>query len=702
MKSSLEALDWDRLCQRLAAYAESGLGRDVIAHLAPFRDRDGAVEAAQAVVEASALCGTPAQPSWKELQDLAPLFHASRQRATGLDARELALALRSLKCGEAIRLRLSGRADAPRLTARARTLADLSAIVQRLEKTVDAAGELLDDALPELAETRRKIRESDRRVRELALDVGARAEWRSVLRDGPPVLRDGRYMLAVKAESRGRIAGILHDRSASGETVFIEPSELVEPQNGLADLRARERRLVDRILLERTRELLRHEAAIHETQRGLASLDAVFARARYGRAVGAIVAIPEADGPLRLERALHPLLLAEGASVRDATGVVPFDLVLGDAFDVLVISGPNTGGKTATLKAVGLLAVMALCAVPLPAQAARVPWFDGVHADIGDAQDLAQSLSTFSGHLRRIAELLRVATSRSLVLLDELGTGTEPKEGEALGRALLLALQERSARVVATTHLSGLKDLGFTLPRFENASLEFDAESLRPLFRLTLGLPGESNALKIARRHGIPPAILEAAEGFLHGGRGSEAGVATEQASRARRAALDHLEGAEQERRKAEAMRSDLERRVAELEAKAKRLEREKEGEIARVLEATRARGQQLLAELGTLPAALQPRLEAILRFLAELPAASRLLERRAAYLASRKKGDTVFLPKYRESVVVRRVDKERQRITVLYRGLPLEAGFEEVQLPDGFHDEAEDRPSIVGDDERS
>src|SRR5262249_30182837 len=192
----------------------------------------------------------------------------------------------------------------------------------------------------------------------------------------------------------------LHDRSASGETVFIEPSELVEPQNGLADLRARERRLVDRILLERTRELLRHEAALHETQRGLASLDAIFARARYGKAIGAIVAAPEADGPLRLERALHPLLLPEGAGVRDATGVVPFDLALGERFDVLVISGPNTGGKTATLKAVGLLALMAQSAVPLPAQAARVPGFGGGHAAIGDAQDLAQSPSTLPRHTR--------------------------------------------------------------------------------------------------------------------------------------------------------------------------------------------------------------------------------------------------------------------------------------------------------------
>jgi DNA mismatch repair protein MutS2 len=685
MKSSLEAIDWDRLCRNLALHAESGLGRELVAHLVPFRDREGALEAAQAVGEAMALCGTPAQPSFRELDDVTSLLASAHQRAVGLDAKELARVLKSVKCGEHVRLRLSGRADSPALQARGRAVPELKALVELLERTVDLQGQLLDEALPELGEVRRAIRVSERRVRELALDLAARADWRSVLRDGPPVLRDGRFMLAVKAEARSRVSGILHDRSASGESVFIEPDELVEPQNRHADLQAKERRLVDRILLERTRELLRHEAAIHEAQRLLASLDALFARARYGRQVGGTVVAVDADGPLLIERAHHPLLLEAGATVAAAGRVVPFDLVLGDAFDVLVISGPNTGGKTATLKAVGLLVAMALAAIPLPVAKARVPWFDAVHADIGDAQDIAQSLSTFSGHLRRIAEVLRVATRKSLVLLDELGTGTEPKEGEALGRALLLELKERGARVVATTHLSGLKDLGFSVPRCENASLEFDAETLQPLFRLTLGLPGESNALKIARRHGIPPPIVEAAEGFLHGGRGSEAGRAAEQASRARRAALDHLEGAEQERKRAEAMRVELERRIGELEAKANLLESEKEREIARVLERTRARGQELLAGLGTLPASLKPRIEAIERFLAELPASSRLLERRAAFLASRKRGDTVYLRKYREHCLVRKVDREHQKLTVLYRKMEVEIAFDEVQVPEDF-----------------
>jgi len=690
VRSSLEALDWERACALLAAHAESGLGRELARRLRPFESREALHEAIEAVREAARMAEAPGcAPSFAGIEDLAALLEQARHRGAGLDGRELARVLRGVKSGESVRLRLAARAEAPRLRARAGALPDLGALVRTLESAVDPGGAVLDEALPELARTRRDVAELQRRVRALALDVAARPDWRPLLRDGPPVVRDGRFMLAVKADARGRVPGILHDRSASGESVFVEPEELVEPQNRLADQMARERRLVDRVLIECTRALLRHDAAVLEAQRQLAGLDALFARARYGRAAGAVTLDVADGGPLVLCRAYHPLLLHDAMAAGGAAGrerVVPFDLELGGRFDALVISGPNTGGKTATLKAVGLLVALALAAVPLPVAAgSRVPWFDEVHADIGDAQDLANSLSTFSGHLRRISDVLARATPRSLVLLDELGTGTEPKEGEALGRALLLALVERGCRVVATTHLGALKDLGFEIPRVENASLEFDGETLQPLFRLTLGLPGESNALKIARRLGLPPAIVERAEALLTGGRGSEIGIAREQAARARRAAVKHLESAEAERLGAEAQRAELARRELALEERARRLELEKEQEIARVLTRAQAQGRELLDQLPTAPATLRPGIDALRRFLEALPERSSLAERRLAYARSRRKGDPVFLPRYREPCIVRKVDASKQTVTVLYRGLPVEVPFDDLQLPDDF-----------------
>ena len=680
MKSALEALDWPRFTQQLALSGESVLGQRLLRNLQPFATFDALTEAREAVAEAQLLVGTPASPSFRAIDDLTPLLEAARSRAVGLDGKELARALTSLKAGEFVRQRLSGRRDTPRLKTRALALANLSALVASLETTIDAAGSVLDSASPELALVRRERGEQERRVRDLALAIGVRSDWRTLLREGPPVLRDGRFMLAVKADARGHVRGILHDRSASGETVFVEPDELIEPQNRLADLRAKEGRLIDRLLLERTRELLRLEAAVHETQRQLASLDALFARARFGIERGAELIAVASDGALVLTRARQPLLWLD----RPADSIVPFDLELGGVFDALVISGPNTGGKTATLKAVGLIVALAHAAVPVPvAFESRIPWFDQVHADVGDEQDLAQNLSTFSGHLRRIAELLGRATKQSLVLLDELGTGTEPKEGEALGRALLLALLERGTRVIATTHLSGLKDLGFEVPRVQNASLEFDGDTLAPTYRLTMGLPGESNALKIARRYGIPAPIVARAEEFLHGVRGSAASRSMEEAARARRAALDHLDAAETRRREAETKQAAIVARAAELEAKARLFESEKEREIDAQLRAAQVRGNAALLELGTLPAAFAPKLAALERFLAELPQRTSLAEKRTAFLGSRKKGDTLFLPRYREHCVVRKVDAAKRLVVVLYRNLPVEVSFDEVQCPD-------------------
>jgi DNA mismatch repair protein MutS2 len=682
MKSSLDALDWERARALLAAAAESPLGQRLLRSLVPFRSAEALAEAADTVAEADGLLRLQAAPSFARIDDLSPRLETARQRAAGLDGRELAQVLASVKAGEFVRRRLAGRTGSPRLTARARAIPDLEALVAQLERTVDALGAVLDDAAPELAEIRREIVPVERRVRELALDLAGRPEWRPHLRDGPPVARDGRFMLAVKAEARGRIAGVLHDRSASGETVFIEPEALLEPQNRLAELRARERRWVDRILLERTRDLLRQEAPLHESQRQLASLDALFARARFGRTMGGTIVPPAADGVLVLRRAFHPLLLhSAGAAGREA--IVPFDLELGRNFDVLVISGPNTGGKTATLKAVGILVALALAAVPIPVDAgSAVPWFDEVHADIGDEQDLASNLSTFSGHLRRIADVLARVTPRSLVLLDELGTGTEPKEGEALGRALLLALLARGAKIVATTHLSGLKDLGFEVPRIENGSLEFDGDTLQPLFRLTLGLPGESNALKIARRHGIPAAIVEQADAWIHGSRGGEAARAREQAMKARTAALHHLEMAETSRRDAELVREKLRLEEASLAERATRLESERDLEVASALNAARDSGRELLAAIGSLPASVAARLEPLREWMEKLPNRAALSERRRSYLAGLRKGDAVFLPRYREHCVIRKIDLARETLTVLYRALPVELSWDEIALP--------------------
>jgi DNA mismatch repair protein MutS2 len=281
--------------------------------------------------------------------------------------------------------------------------------------------------------------------------------------------------------------------------------------------------------------------------------------------------------------------------------------------------------------------------------------------------------------------MLERISPRSLVLLDELGSGTDPVEGEALGRALLLHLVARGCTVVATTHLSGLKELGFELAAVENASLEFDPQTLRPLFRLTLGLPGESNALLIARRHGLPAEVVKAAEDFLHRDDQKEERKVREQVAQSRRKALEHLEQAEKTSREVAEQRQVLDEQGRHLRTWAEGLEGQKEQEIDRVLRRVREQGLQLLSSLGTVPGTLAAKVDQLRSFLDGLQSHSSLGERRLAYILSRKKHDSVYLPRYRESCRVRRVDRAKGVVTVLYRSMSLEVPFSEVACPDEF-----------------
>ena len=694
MKTSLELLEWERFCALLSEYAECALGRDLIHRLKPYRSRQDLDETFHSVEEGASFHLDHQEPLLGGASDLSPLFKAIRDRGIGLDGKELFQFAATLASAERLRDHFIHDAGRPVLRAQVQRLPALRPLERRISQSIDSSGQVQDGADPVLFSLRDRIGRKEHEVRWIAQRIAQRSEWQSILRTSVPVLRDGRFMLSVRAESRGQIPGVFHDRSASGASVFVEPAELVEPQNELADLRADERKKVAQILLDLSREVLRCEGEIHESLRILARLDAVFARVRYMKDSSSRLLPIAADGVLSLHRAFHPLLLARDRDRQGtATGlgrarerVVPFDLCLGERFDALVITGPNTGGKTATLKAVGLISLMALAAVPCPVDGGgQVPFYDEVLADIGDEQDLQQNLSTFSGHLRHIVDVLQKATRKSLVLLDELGSGTDPKEGEALGDALLRELLERGSRVIATTHLSGLKDLGFEHPRVENASLEFDPASLRPLYRLTMGLPGESNALLIARRLGIPGPVVERAALRLAAAAGAEAAKISEQVLRSRAAVQRHLDRAEEEQRLLSQKSEDLERRSRELEERTRLLEKQMEAETERALRQAQNEGERLIREIGTLPGPIEQRLEPLKKFLQSLPARSLLAQRRTAFVLSRKKDDVVYLPRYRESCRVRKVDRARQILTVLYRSLPMAVAFDEVLCPEDF-----------------
>ena len=366
--------------------------------------------------------------------------------------------------------------------------------------------EIADAASPELAEIRRHKRAAAAKGRQILQRIISSPSYRNVLQDALITQRGGRFVVPVKAECRGELPGLVHDTSSSGATIFVEPMGVVQANNELKELEAKEEKEIDRILYALSGEAASFSRDILWDYDILVHLDLIFARGELSYRMNAMRPELKKDGSVYLRHARHPLL--------DPAKAVPIDIELGRSFDTLVITGPNTGGKTVTLKTIGLLCLMAQCGLHIPAaEGSCVPIFDKVLADIGDEQSIEQSLSTFSAHMVNIVNVLKECGDGSLLLFDELGAGTDPVEGAALAVSILEDARARGCIIAATTHYAELKVYATNTPGVMNASCEFDVDTLRPTYRLLLGIPGKSNAFAISRRLGLPEEIIEDAKG---------------------------------------------------------------------------------------------------------------------------------------------------------------------------------------------
>ena len=390
----------------------------------------------------------------------------------------------------------------------AEELAPFPTIENEIFRCIQNEEELNDDASPQLRQARRQVRQATERVRARLQEMITSPQTRTMLQDHLITMRNGRYVVPVRAEYASAIKGLVHDRSASGSTVFIEPLSVLEANNELRELQALERREVERILRMLGGMLGSERERIGYSLRALTELDVCFAKAGWGRAHRAVQPDLSEDDTLCIEGARHPLIAPEQ--------VVPIDLHCGGETRALIITGPNTGGKTVTLKTAGLFAMLAQSGVFLPCAKAQVPCYRTIFADIGDEQSIEQSLSTFSSHMVNIVEILKKAGNQSLVLVDELGVGTDPVEGAALAIAILQQLVESGASVIATTHYSELKSFAMTAKGFVNAGMEFDLQSLKPTFRLMIGYAGSSNAFEISRRLGIDDDVIARARSLVN------------------------------------------------------------------------------------------------------------------------------------------------------------------------------------------
>jgi DNA mismatch repair protein MutS2 len=396
----------------------------------------------------------------------------------------------------------------PPLAARARFARPPSDVAAAIENAIGAAGEVLDRASARLGSLRTSLRAAQARLQQRLDGLVRSPELLRLLQDPIVTQRGGRYVVPVKAEHRSAVRGIVHDQSASGQTVFIEPLEIMEANNALREAELAERLELERILDGLSRRIEKAADDLDATTAALAALDLILAKALYADTLQATRPELNAEGILDIVDARHPLLVEQGS-------VVGIDVRLGGDFRVLVVTGPNTGGKTVTLKTIGLLTAMAACGLAIPADRGRVPVVRSIFADIGDEQSIAQSLSTFSSHLRNVVATLADAERGDLALLDEVGAGTDPDEGAALAMAVLETLLSRGVLVAATTHYPELKAFALNTPGVRNASMEFDSNTLRPTFRLRIGLPGASNAFAIAERLGLDKAVLTRADAHL-------------------------------------------------------------------------------------------------------------------------------------------------------------------------------------------
>ncbi len=592
---TLERLEWPRILARLRDFAATPRGRARCAarkgEPALFEvTREGVLLRLAETGEARAILDAGEAPPLGGVAD--PSASLARARKEGvLSAREL-LELGSCLAAlhESARFLSLRREAAPRLAALAERIPDLRDLAAAIEASFEPSGELRDAASPALAEARAESRRVSAELQGRLDRMLADSALAAHLSDAYYTLRNDRYVLPVRSDARGSLRGIVHGASSSGTTLFVEPEALVDLNNRRKQSEIEVERETRRVL----RALSRRAAqAAPEIEPGLACLEAIdlaFARGRLAAELAATAPEVGDAGVLRLPQLRHPLLPPDAC--------VPSDLRLGEDFHVLVLSGPNAGGKTVTMKAVALAALFVRAGLQVPAAAgARIDLFDRILADIGDEQDIGESLSTFSAHMANLAEIVAAASERALVVLDEVGVGTDPGEGASLAQAILEALADAGARVVATTHYNLLKEMAEVDPRFANASFEFDPETLEPTYRLRLGAPGGSSATAVAARMGLRSDVIERANALLEREDRRLDRMLTELA--VSRAALDREQReAERARAESEAARRDYREKLQKLQERRDELYRTMRGDLDRAFRDAHAQVAAVIREL--------------------------------------------------------------------------------------------------------
>ena len=609
-EKSLLKLELDQVLELLAECAGSFEGKDACRNLRPTSDLEDVQIMLEQTTAASDLCTKKGNPGFAEVRDVSESLERA-DRGGSLQPKELLHIASVLRCARTIKGYVSEDDPSTCLDSLFQALTPNKYLEDKIFGAILSEEEIADNASPALADIRRHMRIQAGKIRDGLQKIISSPAYSKYLREPIITIRQGRYVVPVKAECKNDVPGLVHDVSATGSTYFVEPMSAVNANNALRELEIKEKKEIERILAELSGEAAAHREGIDLNFRMLVQLDVIFAKAKLGYRMRAWAPIMNDQGRVELRNARHPLI--------DPKKVVPISVRLGTDFDSMIITGPNTGGKTVTLKTIGLLTLMAECGLHIPAgDGSILSTFDAILADIGDEQSIAQSLSTFSSHMRTIVDVVAECDDRTLVLFDELGAGTDPAEGAALATAIIEFCRKMGSRVVATTHYAELKLYAMRTAGVINASCEFDVETLRPTYKLLIGIPGKSNAFAISRKLGLSEVILKEADALV------------DKSDKDFEDVLSQLEAQRQQmesaRHEAERLRQETAKIKQQSEEYSAQLQREKD----KALESARREAQRIIDDARYAANAASEELKALRKQLQDSADASNINQRQA------------------------------------------------------------------------
>lgn len=592
-KRALKTLEYDKILAMLKERASCCVSRELVNTMEPSGDFDTVERELKLTAEAETLfykTGRSPVDDFPDMRHCLERMHAALFLSTG-ELLGIASCLKAARIAKDILAKEVG--EESYLYNLAGLLITHRSAEEEITRCIINEDEIFDGASPALARIRRAMRLANEKVREKLNSMIRSAAYQKYLQEPIITIRNGRFVIPVKQEYRQQVPGLIHDQSSSGATLFIEPSAVVELGNEYKKLLAEEADEIERILTELTAMLAPYADEIREDLNIMGQIDLVFAKAKLSRELNAVMPRLNRNNYVRIVRGRHPLIPADR--------VVPIDIWIGRDYRSLIITGPNTGGKTVTLKIVGLFALMVQSGIFVPAnEGSEFPVFEHIYADIGDEQSIEQSLSTFSSHMKNIVGILDKADENSLVLLDELSAGTDPIEGAALAMSILEELNDRHCICVSTTHYSEIKAFAMTHEGMENASMEFDIDRLCPTYRLYIGIPGKSNAFEISSRLGLPSSIIDKAKSFLKGEDVRFEDIISSAQSQ-HRIAEEERKMAEEARAELEKLRADAERERRKLDEDRNRLQAKAKEDAKRIVADTKREMEKLIVEIRSI-----------------------------------------------------------------------------------------------------